>query len=691
MDLISQCALRVANVVWRPGHGGFAFTVVCKATFELRPDVSPLAAVQEPVALADVYVEEGGGLAIASDLVPAKKRPEVLLTGHAYAPEGRPVPSLLARLVVGEIDKSIQVVGDRHFGRNGKLSDPEYFTAMPLVWGRADGGPNTFNPAGRSLGSAARPDALGRVPAPNLLPAGLWLKSRGDTITPVGFGPIAPLWPSRTACLHRHAAGWDPGRWNEQPLPPDIDLAYFNAAPLDQQRTLPFGEEAIYLENLHPRFGQLSTRLAQVTPVATVDHGAGAQALQLRCDTLIIDTDSGLAMLVWRAHVLLDRPDRPGRVVVTIPRAPQVSIPAWDASVTTAAVDFEATIVPDPLRRLAVALPFSRAAVAAPVQAASVAPVPLSVADMGTMGLPAGFVLPAAALPFDASHGESVSRREALPAESALALPFVRPLANEERDGLASQPRPDLREATRPQAASAPPAASWDSGLLETPPPPVAVSSWDMPPIAVDTWRAPEFIAAPLVESETPAPPLMIGPIAVVAAEVARAGMPDSEAAAVVEAAEPEVAIDVEAYPPVRCGGIAARLACAAGEEDERKKVGEILRGEDLDAGRWERVHAHWLDRIRAEAARSRKTLLAEYDSGYVGALEGARGAIELSEYARLAEAAERAEVLGALAELGLPAGGWAHIHRVWIGRTGKDVRLGKGVRGAIEARRVAG
>src|SRR5687768_8152046 len=110
MDLVSQCALRVARVVWRPGRGGFALTVVCTATFELRPDGSQLAAEQEAVALTDVYAGEGGGIAVASDLVPFKKRPEVLLTGHAYAPEGRPVPSVLARLVVGEIDKTIQVV-----------------------------------------------------------------------------------------------------------------------------------------------------------------------------------------------------------------------------------------------------------------------------------------------------------------------------------------------------------------------------------------------------------------------------------------------------------------------------------------------------------------------------------------------------------------------------------------------------
>jgi hypothetical protein len=757
MDLVSQCTLRVAKVVWRPGHGGFAFTVVCKATFELRPDVSPLAAEQDVVALADGYADTGA-LAVASELVPAKKRPEVLLTGHAYAPEGRPVPSLLARLVVGEIDKTIHVVGDSYFGRNGRLSDPEVFTRMPLGWERADGGLGTFNPAGRSLGSAARPDALGRIPAPNLLPAGLRLKSRSDTVSPVGFGPIAPQWPSRTACLHQHAAGWDPGRWNERPLPADIDLGYFNAAPSDQQRALPFGEEAIYLENLHPRIAQLSTRLAPVAPAATVDHGAGPQALQLRCDTLIIDTDRGLAMLVWRAHVLLDHPDRPGRVVVTGPGTPQVTMPAWAANATANEVDLESTIVPRASARRAAALPFSQTAVGAPKNAApepmapgrverpsrslddedggtmaavvgfksssvlpfafpkqaavgapdSAAPEPtppghvemrspsLDGEDGGTMAVVAGFKASAAALPFVIPKSESLPRHEMPPVASAPALPFMRAPPNEEGegDGPATSRPPEAPEMMPQQVASAPLAASWGPLVpqmemnVETPSPYAAVSSWAMPPIAVDAWRAPELRAAPLAESETPAPPPMIGPIAVVAAEGARAEVPASEAATVVEAAEPEVPIDVEVYPPVRCGGIAARLACAGVDEG---KFDEILRGEDLDARRWQRVHAHWLVRIHEEAARSRKTLLAEYDGGYVGALEGARGTIGLSEYAQLAEAAERGEVVGALAELGLPAGGWAHVHRVWIGRMVVDVRVGKQVKGAIEARRAAG
>jgi hypothetical protein len=656
MDLVSQCALRVAKVVWRPGHGGFAFTVVCKATFDLTPVVSLLAAEQEPVALADAYVGDGGELAVASDLVPVKKRPEVLLTGHAYAPEGKPVPSLLARLVVGEIDKSIQVVGDRHFGRDGRLSEPEPFARMPLGWERADGGPDTFNPAGRSLGSAARPDAIGRVPAPNLLPAGLWLKSRSDVVSPVGFGPIAPLWPSRAACLQRHAAGWDPGRWNERPLPADVDLGYFNAAPSDQQRALPFGEEMIYLEHLHPRIAHLSTRLAQVTPVATVDHGAGPQALQLRCDTLIIDSDRGLAMLVWRGHVLLDHQERPGRVVVTGPAAAKMAIPAWATNVAANVFDADAevTLVPSAFKQMAAVLPFSGGAAGASEQAVpaerervEVRPRALDSEESGTMTLAAGF----AAVP-------------------AVVLPFVAPQvsAGVEGDGPATARR-DVAEVAPPQQHQQ---ESWGGGGS----------------FAVE--RMPEVVAPPLMVMETPAPPALIGPIAIVSAEVAkeRDGEAAAVAVAVVEAAEPEVEIDVEAYPPSRCGGIAGHVACAGGDAG---KVGEILRAEGLDAGRWERVHGHWLGRIREEAARSRKALMAEYDGGYVGAIEGERGAIGVEEYARLAEAAERGEVAGALVEGGLPEGGWVHIHRVWIGRMVKDVRVGKQVRGAIEGRRAAG
>lgn len=751
MDLISQCALRVGKILWRPGHGGFAFTVVCKATFELLPDSSPLAFVQEPVCENDVITGESESLALASDLVPFKKRPEVLVIGNAYAPEGQAVPSLVARLIVGEIDKAILVVGNRYFDRFGQLSEPAPFTRMPLVWERAACGPNNSNPSGRPIDNTARTDASGRVPAPNLFPPGLMLRSRRDIVPPVGFGPIAPMWPSRAACLHRHTAWWNPSRWHEQPLPADIDFEYFNAAPPDQQRTLAFSEETLYLEHLHPRCPRLSTRLMPVSPIATVDHGSGPQPMHLRCDTLIIDTDRALAMLVWRAHVLLDRPDQPGLVAVTGPTDPKKVPPAWSRVES----DSGATLVPDAFMPSSAVLPFSDAAASVPgstshsTPARAIGPGPAAItpnhreelplvgapsmgAMLGTETIDVGLLLKGAVLPFGSTQGESAPRPESPPWEKSLGvlstaysaddedsektlipataspaaapLPFgssqaqsiVRPpaLSPEISSGLPFVPSPTTDDdgpatarrsdvPTGPQALGSPLQTNWAPTREDVPPPHAPASPW----------ARSSALPSPVAEtpaSEAPVPPPFLGAITTFSKGSVEAGdgplVPATEASPSreVPAAEPAPDIAFDEYPPDRCGAFAARLACDEGS------TSDLLRAEDLDAARWKRVHEHWLDRIRDEASRGRKKLLTEYDGAYLSALEAKRGPIALEEYAKLAEAAERGAISGALTERGLPEGAWPHIHRVWIGRMVKDVRLGKQVRAAIDALRAA-
>lgn len=405
MELISQSAIRIGKVVWRPGHGGSAVTVVCKATFELRPGVSPFADCQDPIVEADVWTDTGS-LLRATDLVPFKKRPEVLLVGHAYAPEGRPAQSLIVRLIVGEIDKSIWVVGDRYVGADGRFDEPAPFKRMPLVWERAAGGPGTENPVGRPFSATMPTLATDRLPAPNLYPPTAEFPRSRIPVPPLGFGPISPLWPSRLACLHKHAAGWDPHRWYERPLPADIDLAYLNAAPVDQQRAMPFGEEALYLENLHPRFARLSTRLESIAPVATVEQGSGSEPLKLRCDTLVIDADRGLAMLVWRGHVLVDHPDRLRRVVVTGPDAPEITIRPPRAG---DAYDETATLLPSMQMPAGAALPFTPATTpvifpALPMESSAKERLDgLDAADVdawSTQTLALGLLLPATVLPF---------------------------------------------------------------------------------------------------------------------------------------------------------------------------------------------------------------------------------------------------------------------------------------------------
>lgn len=670
MELVSQCALRVKDLIWRPGHGGFAFTAVCKATFELRIGLSPLAAEQDPVIVADVP-SDSGALVLATDLVPFKKRPEVLVTGHAHAPDGVPVPSLTARLAIGEIDKALQITGDRYFGLDGKLSDPARFTRMPLVWERAAGGPDTSNPAGRPLGDAARGDFFGRVHAPNFLPPGGSLTSRNDIVSPINFGPLAPRWPSRAACLHHHAAGWDPARWHERPLPADIDLAYFNAAPADQQRTTPFGDDQLYLENLHPRFPRLQTRLAPVSPAATVDMGSGPQPLQLRCDTLLIDTDRGLAMLVWRAHVLLDRPDRPGRVVVTDPAAPL----APRGAPTVAIPDIDTTFAPGAITLPASILPFTDAAAVSP----SAFPPP-----------PSAPIAPSPAVlrqtpPVEAEDAPGFLRAMtvALPdqgpsPESAPALPF-RPSA--------PPPPPAFEPAAfaLPAFHLASPAPSFEP----PPPPPSFDSPAPTPSFDSPAPSLPLESPAPPASGEPPAPPALLGPVSPPPPEPPA----DTPPAGAAPSTKPEPDPPFEDYPPARCAAIAARLACIdppAGEEQPtiEDQAAAILRAEDLDLSRWPRIHRHWLDRIDGDLARGRSALLAEYDAAYVATLETLRGPLTPPEYAHLADAAERDDESAALTAHHLPDEAWPHIHRVWIQRMVKDLSLTRQVHAALEALR---
>src|SRR5580704_7469084 len=108
MDVVSHCSLPVAGRVWKPRPGAYALTFVCKATFALGPGKLALAAEQQPVHEFDrPWSDTVTSLYAASDLAPRKLRADVVLIGNAYAPGGVPVRKLVARLVVGDIDKSI--------------------------------------------------------------------------------------------------------------------------------------------------------------------------------------------------------------------------------------------------------------------------------------------------------------------------------------------------------------------------------------------------------------------------------------------------------------------------------------------------------------------------------------------------------------------------------------------------------
>ncbi|WP_437838192.1 DUF2169 domain-containing protein [Sorangium sp. So ce1153] len=340
MQLVCSDPLRVASRVWPTMLSGWNLTVVCKATFLLLPGESPLHEPAEPLYDDDRYWEDtrAHSLAVASDIVPYKPRADIVLVGSAYAPGKVPARSIMARLVVGEVNKSIEAFCDRSFSQDGQLWEGSPIKKASLRYEKAAGGSDSWNPAG--LQHDAPPDAYGRVQLPSLQPPGLHVSRREDVIAPIGFGPIAPLWPWRRERLGQHAGSWAHDRWWRQPLPPGFDPAFFNVAPRDQQVAELHDNERIVLENLHPDHPRLITSLPGARPRAVVERGGrGWEEVPFLCDTLWIDTDRGICTLVWRGRVALSREEEPGRVVVSLERASasagphsRRSAPDWRAS-----------------------------------------------------------------------------------------------------------------------------------------------------------------------------------------------------------------------------------------------------------------------------------------------------------------------------------------------------------------------
>jgi hypothetical protein len=316
MDVLSVCSLRAGSLLWMPRPSTWVLTVVCKATYSLRPGEATLAPEQELPNEEDDHWNDDPGRSVRapSDLLPVKPRPEVLLVGNAFAPGGVPARSITARLTVGDLDKAIEIWCDRSLSADGSVQEGGPVARMPLIYERAAGGPGTWNPVG------IRPDTrdpYNRRVLPNLQVPGVYAKTLDEPIEPAGFGPLGKSWPTRIEKLGRSAALFATSGFRDRPLPEGIDLSYFNQAPLDQQLATLRDNERLVLENLHPERPLLATALPGIHPAAFVDRGRGpGQRLVLRADTLWIDTDRSIATLTWRGQLPLERADEPGQVLI---------------------------------------------------------------------------------------------------------------------------------------------------------------------------------------------------------------------------------------------------------------------------------------------------------------------------------------------------------------------------------------
>jgi hypothetical protein len=324
MEVVSLSPLRTGSVLWRPRPDRWTLTVVCKATYTLGPGESALAADQERVNERDGYWDDDPRRSVyaPTDLAPFKPRADVVLVGHAYAPRSEMVRSLTARLIVGEIEKAVEVVSPRLLVQQGDVREGARWSKMSLRYEYAAGGLATWNPVG--IGPNAPPDVYGQRMLPNLQPPGLRVTQWSDIFVPTGFGPISPAWRLRRDKLGRYAEGWSDDGWPQRALDDDFDGEFFQNAPPDQQLDALRDDERIVLEYLSADHPILTTRLAGVRPHAFVEiPGTPARDLVMTADTLWIDTDRAVCTLTWRGQVAVEGPAQRGRVLIAMESAGQ--------------------------------------------------------------------------------------------------------------------------------------------------------------------------------------------------------------------------------------------------------------------------------------------------------------------------------------------------------------------------------
>lgn len=293
---------------WRLQPPGAVLTVIAKATCDLC-DGAPATLRDEPdLPLSDVF--EGdvtrASLRYASDYAVKKQRADVTVVGHAHA-LGGPTEQMEVSFQFGHPDRRLSrrmvVFSDRAWG--AKPLGP--WSRMPLVWERSLGGPaSADNPVGRGLDGATLADDErgidGSQLMPNLQNPLQLVQRRTDRPPPICFAPISPSWPVRAALMGTFDETW--AKTRAPHLPADLDLAFFQAAPREQQIDFPSGDEPFTLVGMHPTRATLSGRLpgirARCFAKLTDEAGGAFREIPMNLDTVAFDMDDEVVHLVWR-------------------------------------------------------------------------------------------------------------------------------------------------------------------------------------------------------------------------------------------------------------------------------------------------------------------------------------------------------------------------------------------------------
>lgn len=307
-----------ADIAITPDKNGIEVLIlVVKATFSLTKPLR-IAEKQQPVNLADEYWDkpDGSSLKYASDIVLSKPGTDVALVGQAWVPDGQSAQMMDTMVSIGEQQKIVRVYGDRWFTRGMmglKMTTPEPFQSIPLVWERTFGGrclvnkdKNKFiaeerNPVGLGLNAKEESQELEGQPVPNLEDPSHPYNGLTKKGVPAGYGFVAPWWLPRRTFAGTYDESW---KKNRMPLlPDDFDDRFFCAAsPGLFFENYIEGCEPVSLINVCAD-GPLEFSLPRCSLKVEIDIKGETQNPPLVCHTVLFEPDDKIMSMTWHTSV----------------------------------------------------------------------------------------------------------------------------------------------------------------------------------------------------------------------------------------------------------------------------------------------------------------------------------------------------------------------------------------------------
>lgn len=317
MELINATRMTAGYNMGLEPSGRELLVVVIKGTFVIpKPgETVRLADQQLPLIMADTFTGEPGFSAPVNevDFAPRKPACDVLLTGTARAPGGRPVTRMRAGIKVGPMEKTFDVVGNRVWQAGLatiSASDPQPFTAMPLSYDVAFGGADRnsddekdhdaylVNPVGRGWHKHLKSAWVDGKPLPNTEVPGKPVSFPSDKYQPMALGPLGRGWPQRA----RYAGTYDQ-QWLDDVfpfLPKDFDERYYQAAPEDQQLPIPKAPMEVVLTGFTADGVRQFTLPYFEAPVNVFPKRGEREDYFAALDTIAFEPDKELFTMSWR-------------------------------------------------------------------------------------------------------------------------------------------------------------------------------------------------------------------------------------------------------------------------------------------------------------------------------------------------------------------------------------------------------